>query len=88
MTVQQQITSAVQFAEFWKLLMPEVAMPERQQFLMWAGTYNEELVSRGITRAAAKFRKMKGTDTPMSADDAIRYASSVMKNESLGRRAH
>ena len=86
--VQQQMTSADQFGGFWKLLMPDSAVPGRQQFLIWAGTYSEELVTRGINRAAAKFRKMKCTETPMSLEDAVRYASSVMKNELLERRAH
>lgn len=88
MTIQQQMSAADEFTELWKALMPEPEIPDRQQFLLWSGTYNSELVSRGINRAAAKARKMKNTETPMSAGDTIRYASSVMKNELLGRKAH
>jgi hypothetical protein len=88
MTVRQQMTAADEFVELWKLLLPDCEVPEKQQFLLWTGTYSEELVSRGINRAAAKVRKMRSTDTPMSAGDAVRYAASVMKNELLERRAH
>ena len=87
MTVQQQMTTAEQFTELWKALLPDCAMPTRQQFLIWAGTYSDDLVSRGINRAAAKVRKMRDT-SPMSTDDAIRYATSVMKNEFLGILRH
>lgn len=88
MTVVQQMTAADQFAELWKQLMPDYEVPPRQQFLVWAGTYSDELVSRGITRAAGKSRKMRDTATPMSADDCVRYAASVMRNELLGIRRH
>lgn len=88
MTIQQQFTAADQFVELWKALMPELEPPDLQQFLLWAGTYSDELVSRGINRAGAKARKMRGTTTPLSAYDATRYAASVMKNELLGIRRH
>ena len=86
MTVQEQMQTAEQFAELRKALMPDFAVPDRQQFLLWTGTYNEDLVSRGINRAACKRRKMRDTGTPMTVDEAIKYASSVMRNETLGRR--
>jgi len=86
MTVEEQMKAAEQFAELWKALMPDFAVPERQQFLLWVGTYSEELVSRGINRAGCKRRKMRDTSTPMTVDEAIRYAASVMKNETLGRK--
>jgi len=56
MTVQEQMVAADQFAELWKGLMPDFGVPERQQFLLWTGTYSSELVSRGLNRAAAKCR--------------------------------
>lgn len=88
MTVQQQMTAATSFTELWKAIMPDLEAPNRQQFLLWAGMYSEELVSRGISRAAAKSRRMSQSGATMTVDEAIRYASSVMKNELLGIRRH
>lgn len=88
MTVQHQFIVAEQFVELWRAVMPHLEPPELQQFLLWAGTYSDELVSRGINRAGAKARKLLGTTTPMTAFDATRYAASVMRNELLGVRRH
>jgi hypothetical protein len=88
MTVQHQFIVAEQFVELWKAVMPQLEPPDLQQFLLWAGTYTDELVSRGINRAGAKARKLRDTTTPMTAFDATRYAASVMKNETLGRKQH
>ena len=88
MTVQQQMTTAQQFAELWRVLMPDLEPPDLQQFLLWVGTHSNELVSRGINRAGAKARKLRGTAGAMSAHDAVRYAASVMKNELLGIQRH
>jgi hypothetical protein len=88
MTVLQQMTSAEQFTELWRVLMPDLEPPDLQQFLLWVGTHSDELVSRGINRAGAKARKLRGTVGAMSGHDAVRYAASVMKNESLGIQRH
>ena len=88
MTAQQQLTAAQQYIQLWKALLPESAVPEHQQFLLWAGTYPDALVSRGITRAAAKTRRMRYSETPLNLEAAVRYATSVMKNETLGVRRH
>ena len=87
MTVEQQMTAADEFATLWRILLAAFPVPEHQQFLLWAGIYTGELVSRAINRAAAKVRKMRDSGTPMDADAAIRYATSVMKNELLGQKA-
>lgn len=87
MTVSEQVQAANQYAELWRLMMPDMGPPGADQFLLWAGRYSDDLVSRGINRAAGKYRKMRDSQ-PMTLDDAIRYASSVMKNESLGLRRH
>lgn len=87
MTITEQIAVADECLQLWQILM-DIGLPERQQFLMWSGNYPAELVTRGINRAAAKARKMRDVGQPMSTDDAVRYASSVMKNERLGIRKH
>ena len=88
MTVQQQMTAAGSFSELWKALLPDHEVPAAPQFLLWAGIYSDDLVSRGITRAAAKSRRMREAGSPMTAADAVRYAASVMKNELLGIQRH
>jgi hypothetical protein len=70
------------------MLMPDLGTPEMNTFMLWAGRYTEELVVRGLNRAAGKLRRMKSMSQPMTLDDAVRYAASVMKNESLGVRRH
>ena len=88
MTVTEQMIAAEQYATLWGALMPDLQVPAMDQFMLWAGHYQQELVSREINRAAAKMRKLRDTDKPMSLYDAMRYAASVMKNESLGIRRH
>jgi hypothetical protein len=88
MTVAEQMDAANQYASLWKLLMPAFESPGIDQFIFWAGRYSDALVSRGINRAAGKFRKLRNTPESMSLEDAIKYASSVMRNESLGIRRH
>lgn len=88
MTVAEQMAAANQYAELWSALMPHAAAPGIDQFVFWAGRYDDDLVSRGINRAAGKLRKMRDTQQPMTLDDAVRYASSVMKNELLGIQRH
>lgn len=87
MTIAEQLSAAEQYRTLWKALMPDIATPSHDQFLLWAGSYTEELVSRGVNRAARKGRKLRDTK-PMTTLEAVMYASSVMKNESIGARAH
>lgn len=84
MTFQEQSKLADQCAELWRTIMPEVAAPGKSQFLIWIGTFPESAVLRGINRAGAKVLRMKDTRTPMTANDAHRYASSVMRSETQG----
>jgi hypothetical protein len=86
MNVKRQLALATSFGGLWHQLMPEFAAPDRDQLLLWAGTYTEQDVVHGINRAARKSRKLRDTDSPMTLTDAIRYASSVMKNEKCGFR--
>lgn len=88
MNVADQLQSAEQYKVLWQALMPDAPAPDIDQFLLWAGQHQSEIVVRGINRAAAKTRKLRDTPTPMSRFDAMRYAASVMKNESLGIRRH
>jgi len=85
MTTQEQLSLADQYATLWRGLLPQDGMPPLDQFLYWSGKFTEELVVRGINRAARKVRKLRDTSTPMTLDAAIRYASSVMINETLGK---
>lgn len=84
MTVKEQLSAAREYAELWTALIPDLAAPPTDTFVRWAGAYAPDLVSLGINRAGRKYRKLKDTVTPMTAEDAEKYASSVMKNESLG----
>jgi hypothetical protein len=88
MTIAEQLNRAEQYRALWVALMPEVQQPSTDQFLLWAGQHSEDLVSRGVNRAARKSRKLRDTSEPMTTLDAVRYASSVMKNESIGSRSH
>jgi len=86
MTVIEQLKSANEYAQLWRALMPNLPAPNSDQLVLWAGSYSANLVSQGINRASRKYRRLRDTDTPMSAVDVARYASSVMKNELLGIR--
>lgn len=88
MTVTEQMAAADQYQKLWQALMPDKPAPDMDQFLLWAGRHQSEIVVRGINRAAAKTRKLRDTPTPMTRFDAMKYAASVMKNESLGIRRH
>lgn len=86
MTLLQQHSDKVnEVAELWQELMPSMSCPDRPQLLLWVSTYPLAVVQRGITRAAAKVRRMQDT-FPMTANDAARYSSSVMRNAFAGRQ--
>jgi hypothetical protein len=71
------IERANEYALLWELVLPEVKAPPSKQFLMWAGNFDKQVVERGITRTAEKFRITKGQ---MSVEGAHRYCSSVMRH--------
>jgi hypothetical protein len=77
---------AREFGELWGALFPDFGTPNRDQLLLWAGTHPQARVVHGINRTAKKARKLRDTACPMSLTDAVRYASSVMKNEKCGFR--
>jgi len=82
LTFSEQKRIAEQALELWQIVLPHSQAPERYQFLMWAGMFPETSITRGINRAAQKFLTMRDTGKQMSADDAVRYANSVMRSES------
>lgn len=86
MTIQEQMTAAAEFAELWQALMPGTPPPRKEQFVLWAGNYTVTQVTRGINGAARKLRAMRNISQPMASDDVARYASSIMRNESMGVR--
>lgn len=86
MNVNHQLRLATNYGALWQQLMPEMDAPGRDQLLLWAGTHPEDRVVHGINRAARKSRKLRDTASPMSLIDAVRYASSVMRNEKCGYR--
>jgi hypothetical protein len=86
MNVLQQLKLATSLSGLWHQLMPEIGIPERKQFLLWAGLYKESEAVQGMNRAAKKHMKLQNTSHPMTLDEAVSYAASVMENEKLGRR--
>lgn len=88
MTITNQLAAAQSYTELWQALTPGAATPPMSQFILWAGQHEEGQVVRGINRAVAKARTMQGRGTPMTVEDAARYASSVMRHESLGEMRH
>ena len=86
MNVETQMRLAQEYAELWRALFTELGSPDSTQFVFWAGTHVEARVVHGFNRAAKKVRKLRDSDRPMTLDDAVRYASGVMKNEKCGFR--
>ena len=87
MNVTRQLKTALKLRNLWSQLMnTSIGTPDQQQFLIWSGAYLEHQVVHGINRAARKYLMLKDTSTPMTLEQAIQYASSVMKNEKLGHR--
>lgn len=86
MTINQQISAAHEYAALWSALMPGVEQPGADQFLLWAGNYSQNQVTRGINGAARKFRAVRNASRQMTADDVARYATSIMRNEAMGVR--
>jgi hypothetical protein len=84
--IERQATAAYQYADYWRALMPDVEEPGEDTFLMWAGCYTEKQVSRGISGAARKLRAMRTVRQPMTANDVLSYAASIMRNEAMGVR--
>lgn len=86
LSISEQLELATNLGTFWHQLMPDLGTPDREQLLLWAGSYTEKNAVYSINRAARKVLKLRDTDAPMTLTDAIKYASSVMKNEKCGIR--
>ncbi len=80
MNIQEQKAAVQAAQELWALVLPNVEPPDPYRFWTWATTFPASAVTRGITRAAAKHRKMSYS-SPMTAEETARYASSVIRNE-------
>lgn len=81
MTISEQKTAAEAARELWVMVLPDVEPPEPYRFFTWASNFSQSAITRGITRAAAKYRKLKHSSTPMTAEEVGRYASGVMRSE-------
>jgi hypothetical protein len=82
MTIKETVTAAEEARMFWRLALPDVEAPELSVFYRWTKYFSDATVSRGSQRAARKHAQMKETATPMTANDAHRYCTSVMVAES------
>jgi hypothetical protein len=81
MTIQEQKASVEEAQQLWALVLPDVPPPDAYRFWTWATTFPAAAVTRGITRSAAKHRKMSYSATPMTPEEVARYCSSVIRNE-------
>lgn len=79
---------AEQHEQLWRTLMPAIASPGFDQFMLWAALHRDELVQRGFSRAAIKVRKLGELGVHMAPEIVARYASGVMNNETRGLRRH
>jgi hypothetical protein len=84
--IPEQFKLAGEYEELWRAVMPDVAAPSVDQFVLWAGNYPYETVVFAINRAARKQRGSLNTGVLMSSDSTARYASGVMFNQSNGNR--
>ena len=88
MTIAEQMAAtAEEFVQFWKMILPDVAAPDIDQFLLWVGSNSHQRVLRGISGAARKRRAVLNyTGKAMTTGELAAYASSIMRHESEGRR--
>lgn len=82
MTIQEQQANAEAALQLWKAVLPEVEPPAMYRFVVWTSNFPTAAVTRGISRASAKYYKMASTSTPMTPGDTARYCSSVIRRES------
>lgn len=81
---KEQLDTAEQVRAFWAALLPDTEAPPLSTCLIWS-RYSPAVLERGIVRAARKFAKMKNAATPMTSEDAARYCSAVLRDESRER---
>jgi hypothetical protein len=79
-SIESLRSAAHRYAEFWKIMMPEVEPPSERQFLLWSSMYSEDQVSRGITVTTKKLLSLRKENEVMSAEGAARYTSGVLRN--------
>lgn len=76
MTVVQIELRAKEFLSLWNLLLPRHRTEQLEQFALWASTYSDTAIKRGIQRAAHKLR----TEPNRTLDELFRYANGVICN--------
>lgn len=81
----QQLKCADNLTELWKGLFPEDQIPDRTQFLTWAGMCSEETAAFAFNRAARKARNQKQAGTPLDGNRLGRYITGIIRNEREGR---
>jgi hypothetical protein len=82
MTLEQQKSAVRELQELWQLVLPDVELPEPYTFWAWVTRFPAQVLTRAITRSAAKRRTMARQSTPMTPEDVARYCSSVARRES------
>jgi len=73
--------------ELWRALLPNCEAPPFEQFVRWLGSYDEQIINRGIRRASSKLYKTTREGQIMTPADCFAYATSVMRHEALGQRS-
>jgi hypothetical protein len=81
MTIQEQKIAVEAAQDLWTLMLQDVPAPDPYRFWTWVSRFPASAVSRGIARAAAKYRKASRAGTPLSTEDVARYCSSVIRRE-------
>jgi hypothetical protein len=77
-TLEQQFERAAMVQRLWKTMFPEIPLAE-DRAMTWALAFDDKTIMTGLRRAAGKNRRYQ-----LSAEEAARYASSVMKHEVNG----
>jgi hypothetical protein len=76
--IQRQVEDAKAVQTLWMTLLPKCPAPEMERIVLWVVSFEEVFIRHGIRRTAAKFYRLRG---PMTAEQAHRYATSVMAHE-------
>jgi hypothetical protein len=81
MTLLNRIDNTIRL---WEIMLPHVTKPQQHQCGLWC-QFPDEIIERGIVRAARKFAadKREGTLNP---EIVWRYAAGVMSREAAERK--
>jgi hypothetical protein len=71
-----------EFRDFWELLFPGVQPPDDAQWALWLLRHDEQIVRRGLTELATKYRRLNGA---MDLLYMAKFASVVMNRLSAAR---